>query len=64
MKTQKEQVRNHLQKKQTITPIEALRKYGCFRLAAVIHLLRAEGLKIATETVTKNKKHFAMYRII
>jgi hypothetical protein len=33
-----------------ITPIEALREFGCFRLAARIHDLRSLGVRIETLT--------------
>ena len=64
MKTQKEQIKNYLLSKKSITPIQALNKFGCFRLAAVIFKLKNEGLKIATEIVTKDKKNYAKYRLV
>jgi hypothetical protein len=45
----------------SITPLQALNKYGCFRLAAAIHKLRKEGMAIETEYVTQNGKTFAKY---
>ena len=57
MKTQKEQIKKYLLSRKTITPIQALNKFGCFRLAAVIYKLKNEGLKIVTEMeYNKNKK--------
>ena len=38
--TQKNKVKEHLNSGQSITPIEALERYGCFRLAAIIHTLK------------------------
>ena len=64
MKTQKEQIKKHLLSKKSITPLQALNKFGCFRLAAVIYRLKEEGLKIATEIEHKGKKQFARYVII
>jgi len=53
--TQKSKVREHLQSGQSITPIDALERYGCFRLAAIIHALKNDyGMNIETELV-KNK---------
>ena len=53
--TQKSKVRAHLQSGQSITPIDALERYGCFRLAAIIHTLKHHsGMNIKTELV-KNK---------
>ena len=35
----------------SVTPMLALNRCGCFRLAAVIHQLRGEGHKIETQSV-------------
>jgi hypothetical protein len=64
MKTQKEQIKKHLLSKKTITPIQALNKFGCLRLAAVIYKLKNEGLKIMTEIDYNKKKQFAKYRLV
>lgn len=61
MKTQKEQIKNYLISKKSITPIQALNKFGCFRLAAVIYKLKNEGLKIQTEMIYNKKQQFAKY---
>ena len=53
--TQKNKVKEHLNSGQSITPIEALERYGCFRLAAIIHTLKHQnGMNIKTEMI-KNK---------
>ena len=53
--TQKSKIKKHLQSGQSITPIDALERYGCFRLAAIIHTLKNHyGMNIKTELV-KNK---------
>ena len=45
-----------------ITPIDALEKYGCFRLSARISELKEVGWKIEKETVTlSNGKRIARY---
>jgi hypothetical protein len=64
MKTQKEQIKKYLLSKKTITPIQALNKFGCFRLAAVIYKLKDEGLKIVTEMEYNKNKQFARYRLV
>jgi hypothetical protein len=64
MKTQKEQIKKYLLSRKTITPIQALNKFGCFRLAAVIYKLKEEGLKIVTEIEHNGKKQFAKYRLV
>ena len=63
MKTQKQQLQDHLIKGKSITPIEALNKFGCFRLAARIADLRNEGVNIATKYVNKKSKTFASYSL-
>jgi len=54
--TQKEQILGDLKNGWCITPIDALKEYGCFRLASVIHDLRKEGYNIKTERVDKQSK--------
>ncbi len=46
--TQLQQVSDHLKQFKTITAIEALERYGCFRLSAVILKLRDAGYDIVT----------------
>ena len=48
----------------TITPIEALHKFGCFRLGARIADLRKAGYLIDTKIVKQNGKRFAQYKLI
>ena len=45
-----------------LTPMQALEKFGCFRLSARIKDLRDSGTAIVTEIVHKNGKNFASYR--
>lgn len=59
--TQDQQIQDHLFDGKSITPLEALNQYGCFRLAAVIHRLRKDGISIETDMVTQNGKTFAKY---
>ena len=40
--SQKEQVKKYLEEGNTLTPLEALNKFGSFRLGAIIHTLRHE----------------------
>ena len=57
---QKRAILRHLQARKSITPLEALKRYGCFRLAARIQELRQEH-RIDTETVKRNGKRYARY---
>ena len=65
--TQKEKVATYLKSGKSLTPIQALTKFGTLRLAAIIFRLKAEGLKIKTEILnvgTKKKpKNVAKYSI-
>ena len=61
-RTQRERIRAYLEDGNSITPIGALNNFGCFRLAAVIHLLRHDsGLNIHTINVTQDGKTYAKY---
>jgi hypothetical protein len=44
-----------------ITPLEALDKHGCLRLAARIEELRQAGHQVVTHRITKDGKSFAEY---
>ena len=61
-------VLNHLKTKGEINPMDALNEYGCYRLGAVIYILKGEGYSIATrlEYFTKpsgRRGHHAVYRL-
>lgn len=45
----------------SITPMEALNMFGCFRLSARIANLREEGMPVVTDMVTINDKRVARY---
>jgi hypothetical protein len=45
----------------SITQLDALNMFCCFRLAARISNLREEGLDIVTDIVTINDKRIAKY---
>jgi len=64
MKSQNEAILQHLKKGKKITPLDALEKFGCFRLAARISDLRKDGHIISTENVNKDGKTFASYKYI
>jgi|TARA_Y100000034_G_scaffold44559_1_gene54684 hypothetical protein len=66
MLSQKNAVLQYLNAGYEITPLEALEKFRCMRLAAVIKTLRDDGHNIITKTVkTKGSgKSYASYRLI
>ena len=55
--SQGEMIRKHLTKKRSITSWEAIKLYGCTRLSAKIYDLRAEGMDIRTDHVTKKNRY-------
>lgn len=59
--TQNDAIKQHLLSGKPITPLDALQKYGCFRLAARIDDLRKAGLDIETLTEKRNGKQYASY---
>jgi len=63
MSSQAELILADLQKGQTITPLDALRRYGCLRLAARIDDLRREGYTIETRMRRSGRKHWAEYSL-
>ena len=62
--SQNKQIADYLNKGKKLTPIDALNKFGCFRLAARIADLRNEGMNIATKIIKlENNKQVAQYSI-
>ena len=61
--SQKDNILAHLLKGHSITPLDALEQYGCFRLAAVIFNLRDDGHSIKTKKMTRRGKTFASYHL-
>ena len=50
-----------------ITPLQALKMYGCFRLGARIYNLKEQGMKIITKIIpvisAGETKHVAQYSL-
>ena len=62
--SQAKQIADYLNKGRKLTPIQALEKFGCFRLAARIADLRNNGMSIVTKTIKlDNNKLIAQYSI-
>lgn len=66
--TQTEYIKEYLEKYGSITPLEALREFGCMRLAARINDLERCGMNIIHETehyVNKlgRKTSYARYKV-
>ncbi len=63
MKSQNEQIKNHLQSGKTLTALQALRKFNCLRLSGRIYDLTHEGLNIKSEMVSVQGKRIARYSL-
>ena len=59
--SQNTEILSHLQSGQTLTPLEALQLFGCFRLAARIYNLRDDGHDVSVELVNVRGKQVAKY---
>jgi hypothetical protein len=57
------QIKMQLVRGEKVSQLQALRDYGCMRLAAVIHRLRAKGIDIETTWRTQKGKKYAVYRL-
>lgn len=67
--TQNEAILNHLKSGKSITPIEALNKYGCFRLASRISDIKKMGYLVHKEMVNDKKpdgtkERYAKYMLV
>ena len=61
--TQRDAIFLYLQTNGSITPIDALMHFACFRLGARIYELRQQGHTIETEHITDDHgKTYARYR--
>lgn len=68
-RTQEQMIADHLNSYGYITPLDALREYGCYRLGAIIFKLRAKGVNIETEILKERSQltgrpvQFAKYKL-
>jgi hypothetical protein len=61
--SQNNKILSWLQSGQTLTPIDALKMFGCFRLSGRIHFLKSKGYDIKSNIVEMNDKKFAEYSL-
>ena len=64
LESQSYQIREYLLQGNTITALEALKLFGCFRLSGRIYDLRKEGTNISSTIVKVNGKRVAEYSIV
>ena len=60
-KAQNARIRMYLETGRPLTPMDALVRFNCFRLAARIKDLRNEGVAINSELVHKDGKKYSKY---
>jgi len=67
MKSQNERIKKYLQSGRTLTPLDGLHLFNCFRLGARIHDLKNEGIDIETTMIPVTSdgktKYVAQYKI-
>ena len=63
-KSQTDLILEHLKQGHSITPLEALNMFGCFRLGARIWDLKDAGHNIITETEESEGKRYARYKLL
>ena len=61
--SQSKQILNYLKKGYSLSSLEALHKFGCFRLAARIYDLRCAGHEIEVERVGEGATAWAEYSL-
>ena len=61
--SQQSNIENALVRGESITPIEALKRFGIFRLSAIIFNLREKGYNINTKMAGNGNKRFAEYSL-
>jgi hypothetical protein len=59
--SQEKQIRHYLESGGRISGIDALDKFGCYRLSSVIFNLRDKGLDIKTKMIKNGQKSYAQY---
>lgn len=62
--TQSAQVLAALKNGESLTPLDALDRFGTFRLGAIIFNLRKAGHNIKTDLIWNGRNHYASYSLI
>ena len=62
--SQEQRIIGYLATGRTLTPLKALRNFGCFRLGARIYGLRQQGHDITSRLVAIGDKKVAEYRLV
>lgn len=62
--SQNDKILKHLQEGKSLTPIDALNQFGCFRLSARIKDLKQDGYEIKTDIIDNGEKRYASYKLV
>lgn len=62
--TQSKLILNYLKSGKSITPLEALNLFGCFRLGARIFDLKEQGHDIEMKMISRDGKYYASYKLV
>ena len=54
-------IKKHLEAGNGITPLDALRRFNCFRLGARVWELKRQGMNISKIMVKRGEKRYARY---
>lgn len=63
IESQNVEIRKHMERGFEITPLEALEKFGCMRLASRIYDIKQEGCEVLDRKVERNGKRYKAYRM-
>lgn len=64
IESQEKQIRDYLLTGKSLTPLEALTLFGCFRLSARIYDLINYGVPIESKMIEVKGKRVAQYKLI
>jgi len=59
--TQKQQILNYMRQGNSITPLAALKLFGCFRLASAIFKIKCDGVDVRSYQYRKKDKQYSVY---
>jgi len=62
--SQNSRILSYLQRGKSLTPLDALNKFGCFRLGARIYDLKEQGHTILSTMTWVGKKRVARYSLM
>ena len=60
-KSQRQKIMAFLEAGNKLTALDALKKWGCFRLASRIHELKKAGYPVVSQTIEMNGKKISQY---